>query len=377
MVPPALRVLHVLDSLSIGGTERNAVRLARELQRAGVGVQFAVFRDGPLRAELDSAGIQVVRHPLSSFYSVAFVREARRLGRIIEDGGIDLIHAHDRGANVFATASRMLGARVPMIASKRWDSRADPWPMRMASRFALRSATRVLANSHAVARTAATDEGVPPSKIHVIPNFVDDDLFGIRVSDLRARTRAELGIGPEQPVLVCVANLRPVKNQALLLEALAASRASVPGLLLLLVGDGPSREDLERRSRALDLDGQVRFLGVRPDGWQFHAAADISVLSSVTEGFPNALVEAHALGIPVIATAVGGVPEIVEDQKTGLLVPEGDAPALTAALVSLLGDAARRRAMGVAGRAAAAGLFGREQVIRRVLELYRSVVPTP
>jgi len=375
MAPGALRVLHLLDSLSIGGTEWNAVRLLIELKRLGVHVHLAVFRDGPLRADLDRAGIPVQSLSVTSFYSLAFLREAMRLRRIIKDEGIGLLHAHDRYSNVFAAIAGLVGPSVPTVASKRWDSRGDPWRMRAASWFALRSATRVLANSEAVARSATADEAVPASKIRVIPNFVDDAVFDIGSADLRAETRAEIGLRPDQLVIVCVANLRPVKNHALLLDALAAMRPSLPGVLLLLVGDGPSRRDLERRAKELDLLEQVIFLGQRPDGWRFHAAGDLSVLASDSEGFPNALVEAQALGVPVVATAVGGVPEVVDDQVTGLLVPKGDAAGMTNALLALLRDPLRRGAMGVAARLATRTNFSREAVLERVMGFYRELLP--
>jgi glycosyltransferase involved in cell wall biosynthesis len=232
----------------------------------------------------------------------------------------------------------------------------------------------VLANSESVARSATRDEGVPPSKITVIPNFADDALFETPPVALRAETRSLLGIRPEQHVIVCVANLRPVKNHALLLDALAGTMAVLPGVLLLLVGDGPARGALERRAKELLLSDQVIFLGQRHDAWRYHAAGDLSVLSSVSEGFPNALVEAQALGVPVVATAVGGVADVVVDKVTGLLVPEGDAAAMTNALLTLLSDPDRRRAMGLAAQAATRTRFSRDAVMGRILGLYRELV---
>jgi glycosyltransferase involved in cell wall biosynthesis len=370
---PGLRVLHLLDSLDIGGTERNAVRLLRELKGLGADVRLGVFRDGPLRADLESAGIPLLRLPLGSLYSPRMLSMARRVAKIVRDDRIQLLHAHDRYSNVFAAVASRLGASVPLIVSKRWDSRRDSWPMRLAARFAFGSAARVLANSEAVAETL-TDERVAASKICVIPNFVDDALFGIAPGALRTETRAELGIRPDQLVIVCVANLRPVKNHALLLAAFAALRHSVPDVLLLLVGDGTSRPALEHYVGELGLTGQVRFLGQRSDGWRLHAAGDLSVLASVSEGFPNALVEAQALEVPVVATAVGGVVEAVAHRETGLLVPEGDLTAFAEALRRLLGDATTRRAMGTAGRQAVRQRYSRSVVLAQVQALYRQVI---
>lgn len=373
MAPVEFRVLHLLDNLNIGGTERNAVRVLGELHRRGHPVQLAVFRGGPLEADLEKSGIPVHRIPVSSFYSPAFLREARGLTRFTRQEGIRLLHAHDRYSNIFAAAAGVLGLAIPTVASKRWDGRGDPWSMRAASRFALRAATRVLVNSEAVAETALRDEGVRASRIRVIPNFVDDVLFETPTPGLRDEMRRELGIRPEQPVIVCVANLRPVKNHQLLLEVLVAVRTSFPEVRLVLVGDGPSSDALKRRAGEMHLQREVLFLGQQSDAWRFHAAGDLSVLASVSEGFPNALVEAQALGVPVVATAVGGVGEAVLDQRTGLLVPEGDAAAMRDAILGLLRDPGRGHAMGLAAREATRR-YSRESVMTRLLDLYRELV---
>jgi glycosyltransferase involved in cell wall biosynthesis len=373
VAPVEFRVLHLLDSLSVGGTERNAVRVLSELHRRGHAVHLVVFRGGPLEADLVKCGIPVHRIRVRSFYSAAFLREARKLAHFIEEKQVRLLHAHDRYSNIFAAAAGMLGLSIPTIASKRWDSGGDPWSMRAASRFALRAATRVLVNSDAVAKTALRDEGVRASRIRVIPNFVDDVLFETPTPSLRHELRRELGLRPDQPVIVCVANLRPVKNHRLLLEAVAAVRTTFPEIRLVLVGDGPSADALARQAGELHLQQEVLFLGQRSEAWRFHAAGDLSVLASVSEGFPNALVEAQALGVPVVATAVGGVVEAVLDQRTGLLVPEGDAAAMTGAILSLLQDPGRGRAMGLAAREATRK-FSREAVMARMLALYQELL---
>jgi glycosyltransferase involved in cell wall biosynthesis len=371
----ALRVLHLLDSLDIGGTESNAVRVLRELKASGTDVRLGVFRSGPLEAEVVTAGVPLQRFSVGSFYSPALLSLARSIGREARRDGIQLLHAHDRYSNVLAALVRRLGARIPLLVSKRWDNTQDPWPMRTAAGWAFRSASLVLANSEAVARSVPAVERVDASRVRVIPNFVDDALFEAEPATLRLELRRELGIPADSLVVVSVANLRPVKNHAMLLDAMALLRERVPGVLLLLVGDGPSRAGLEHRAAALGLDGQIRFLGQRAAGWRMHAAGDLSVLSSVSEGFPNALVEAQALSVPVVATAVGGVPEVVIHQQSGLLVPEGDAAGLAEALRTLLEDAGARHRMGEAGRAGARERYSRRAVISRLVALYEELVP--
>lgn len=375
MGPFPMRVLHLLDSLSNGGTEWNAVRTVLALNQAGVDARLAVFRDGPLRAELEAAGVAIVPLVLRSFYSPDFVREAKRVGRLIASTRITILHAHDRYTNAFGAGIKLLGARVPLIVSKRWDSRSDPSPMRAAAWVASRAAGRVLANCEAAGKASMVQDRVRADKVRIVPNFVDDTLLSSDTRTLRESVRIKFGIPMDAPVLVCVANLRPVKGHETLLTAVKVALPMIPGLILVLAGDGPSFESLKRTTASLGLNENVRFLGSQDGAWQVHAAADISVLASHSEGLPNALLEAQALGVPVVATAVGGVAEVVTDGVSGLLLPPGDTTALGHALASLLRDPVRRQAMGVAARAEVEARYSRSVVMAKLLDLYNELSP--
>ncbi len=214
------------------------------------------------------------------------------------------------------------------------------------------------------------------AKLRVIPNGID--VGACVAAARRGRVRAELGIAPERPVVSLVGEVGWRKGQAVLLDAVArlkASRAWAPAsscarlgdpdAVFLIVGEGEDRAALEARARELAVAGAVRFLGFREDVLDVLADTDLLVLPSFEEGFPNTLLEGMALGVPIVATPVDGIPELVLDGVTGALVPAGDPDALARAIAALLADPERRRAFGEAGRARARAEFGE----RRMLDL--------
>ncbi len=186
-------------------------------------------------------------------------------------------------------------------------------------------------------------------KVRVVYNGCDVAALGERARP--GRVRAELGLAPDTPVVALIGEVGWRKGQEILLQAAAGLRASHPRTVYLLAGEGDGRAELEQRSRGLVLDdGTVRFLGFRDDVPDLLADCDVLVLPSRREGFPNTLLEGMALGRPVVATAVDGIPELVSDGETGALVPLDDVEALAAAIGRLLDDPALRRSWGEAGR---------------------------
>jgi N-acetyl-alpha-D-glucosaminyl L-malate synthase BshA len=196
--------------------------------------------------------------------------------------------------------------------------------------------------------------------IEVIPNFVDTERFHPDPA------REALG-GP--PVAIHVSNFRPVKRVPWLVEAFARAAKGTPARLQL-VGDGPDEPAARERVRALGLEDQVEFLGLRDDLPELLSRARVFCLASSTESFGLSALEALATGTPVVSTRVGGVPEVVDDGVTGYLTPMKDRDAYAERLASLLGDPARARALGAAGRAAAVGRFDRTLIVRRYEDLY-------
>ena len=346
-----IRIVYCIDNMGVGGTELNALRTAERLDRSRFELTVVALRsDGPLRSRYSDAEIPVRAWPIRALYHPYTAGEAARLARFFANTRTDIVHSHDPYNNVFATvAARLAGVKV-IVASRRWlepPNRARS--LTVLNALAYRAAHRVIANSPSMARSLQRREKLSPRRITVIPNFVDEDAFTpLDVEGVR-RLRAEFALTPEDLVVGAVARLSKPKDQATLLQAASVLAKEWPRLHLVLVGDGPEREALERLSTSLGIASIVHFTGTRPPRPNLQHAFDVSVLPTRKEGFPNVLLEAMAAARPVIASNVGGVPDAVVDGVTGVLVPPGDPRHLRDAIAALLRDAARRREMGAAG----------------------------
>jgi glycosyltransferase involved in cell wall biosynthesis len=319
------------------------------------------------------AGVRVVQFPITSLYDRSALTQGFRLYRFLRGERIDVLHCHDLYSNVFAAPWGRL-ARVPaVIASRRWIHAAESGKLDVANRISYRLAHRVLGNGSAVARMLRDDDGVPTERILEIPNFVDDHAFRPLGAGVAGAFRAELGIPSGAVVIGCIARLVPVKDHATLLRAVAALAPRWPALHLVLVGDGALRTELEALAGQLGIAERVRFAGYRPNHPNLHHAFDISTLTSLSEGFPNSLVEAMAAGRPVVATNVGGNADAVR-RETGLLVPPGDPAQMANAFERLLADADLRAGMGDEARRVARSVYHVEAVVPRLEAIYMDLV---
>jgi glycosyltransferase involved in cell wall biosynthesis len=227
---------------------------------------------------------------------------------------------------------------------------------------------RYVAVSRAVAAHWERDLGVPRDKLRVVPNGIP--LAPYEHGPSASPPEGLLADPAGRPTVLTAARLDAQKGLPHLLEA----AAGLPAARFVVAGDGPERAALEAHARRLGLDGRLRFLGYRSDIPALLAACELVVLPSLFEGHPLALLEAMAAGRPVVATAVGGVPEIVDHGVTGLLVPPADSAALGAAIGALLADPARARAMGAAGRAKAEREFSARVMVERLTRVYDEVL---
>ncbi|HEX5375801.1 MAG TPA: glycosyltransferase [Solirubrobacterales bacterium] len=213
----------------------------------------------------------------------------------------------------------------------------------------------------------------PPSKFRVLPLGLDLDRLAELPGELREGSRAELGVGEGEILLVFVGRIVPIKRLDLLLEALAQAREADPRLRLAVVGDGGERPQLERQAAGLDIAADVLFLGYRRELRPVFAAADLAVLSSDNEGTPVSLIEAAAAGLPAVATDAGGVREVV-GEDTGILTPPNDATALAAAIAEMAADAPRRERYGRAARRHAIDSYGAKRLLTDVDALYQKLI---
>jgi glycosyltransferase involved in cell wall biosynthesis len=286
---------------------------------------------------------------------------------------VDVVHSHDMYSNVFGTFWARAAGTPVVLSSRRWDVFASR-AYAVANRIAYRRSDCVVANSPAVARIVRSQEGVAEDRIAVVPNFADDAAFVAPRPEERARLLAELGVPRDALVIGVVANLTPIKDHATFLRAVARLAPAWPSLHAVLVGDGECRATLVARAREAGIADRVHFAGLRPNVPNLHHLFDVSALTSVSEGFPNSLVEAMAAGRPVVATAVGGVVDAVEDGVTGLLAPAGDDGRLAALTASLLEQPVRRRAMGAEAHRRARERYSADAAIGSLETLYESLV---
>jgi glycosyltransferase involved in cell wall biosynthesis len=266
-----------------------------------------------------------------------------RLRRFFRARGVEVVHAHNLAPLLYGgLAARLLGARRPAVVYSEHNQiyRAGERARRRFRRY-VRLADDVVAVSHDLRRTLVQGLKVP-RPVRVLHNGIDPRAFG----DADASgVRRELGAAPGEFLVGTAVVLSEQKGVRHLLDAARLVRAADPSIRFVVAGDGPLRPELERTAAALGLDGAVRFLGYRSDVPALIAALDAYVLPSLWEGLPLALLEALAGGKPIVATHVGGNPEVVEDGENGLLVPPRDPDALARAILALRADAAGRERM--------------------------------
>ncbi|HVH68723.1 MAG TPA: glycosyltransferase [Gemmatimonadales bacterium] len=373
-----IRLAFGIDNFQIGGTELNAVRWAEQLSRERFQLSVVHLQaDGPLRARFQQAGAKLLQLRLRSLYGPRALREGLRLATFLARERIDVFHTHDVYSNIFGVPWARL-ARVPaVVASRRWwnPSPSTGRAHEIANRWAYRAAHGVLANSPSVAALLIQRDGVPPAKISVIPNSLAESAFIPLPPADRAAWRARLGVPGDALVVGIVARMDRDKDHATLLDAFARVAARIPRAHLLCIGDGPERPDLSVRAADFGLNGRARFPGTITAPFNLHHLFDVSVLCSITEASPNAVLEGMAAARPVIATRVGGVPDLVRDGETGVLVPPGDPPALVAALCAVLEAPERARVLGQAAQTYVRAEHAERRIIERLSTWYESLVP--
>jgi glycosyltransferase involved in cell wall biosynthesis len=363
-----LRLLLVVDSLEVGGAERHVVDLAMALHRKGHEVEVACSVSGGLSEPLEAAGVPVwplTRRLVKRRVSVAYARGIRRL---LRERRFDLVHAHIF-ASAVAAAIATLGKEAPLVITEHTEASWQTWRTRRVSRWAHRRAKRVIAVSTPIERRLIERDGVPPHLVTRIPNAV------IPASDEPPDPAGALPDGwVEGPLVGVVARLQPEKGVANFLKAAARVSEISPRARFLVVGDGPLREELLNLVEHLGISERVRFLGYRTDSRALMGLMDLLVVPSLTEGSPLIVLEAMAAGVPVVASAVGGIPDQVRHGREGILVPPDDPDALGDALGALLRDPAYARRLGEAGRRRTENEFSHETLVRRIEAVYRAAI---
>ncbi len=343
----AQQVLYLLEGLAQGGIENHlACRPGCDL--AVQAASFATVHGIPMYGDLDLGMI-------------------RRLQRIIDACQPDIVHLHSRiGADVMGALAARSRA-LPVVHTRRVDNPEPRWLM--AWKYRLHD--RVVAISQGIARVLH-DGGLPASKLRVVRSAVDARPYAGERDP--ARCRESLGLAPDGLAIGVIAQLIPRKGHRILLQALPELLSAHPRLRVYFFGKGPLAGDLQEEIDARDLAARVRLAGFRADLASLLSCLDLVVHPALLEGLGVSLLQASAAGVPIVASAVGGIPEAVRDGVNGRLVPAGDPMALGAAVDALLRDAPLRRQLGAGGRVLVRQEFSVATMTRGNLEVYRDLL---
>ena len=371
-----VKVLNFICMLAVGGTERQFVYATKALHEAGLDMHTGVIkRQGVFLKEIETLGIPLNEYRTHSLHSVQTLRQQWHLSQDIRARNIEIVHTYGFYANVFAIPAAKLARRPVTVAAVR-DTGVYLTPvMQRFQKAACRLADCVIANSNAV-RDWLINDGLNTKRIRVIRN-------GIAIPSERegtgsSRIRKELGIPFDAPVVATVCRLTPSKGLEDLLQAAVRVTACLPTVRFLIAGTDLSQPgykvELERYTDDLKLTGNVHFLGERSDVFNILSESDLFVLPSLSEGLSNVLLEAMTASLPVVATDVGGNPEVVEQGKTGLLVPARNVDELTAAMMQILQCPEMACRFGDAGRARVVTEFSLGNMVRQTQDLYLSLL---
>ncbi|HEX5314268.1 MAG TPA: glycosyltransferase [Gammaproteobacteria bacterium] len=381
--PPSsdrLRLLTFMTLFGIGGTEKQVVNLSKLLDRERFALRFGCLkRWGELLEEVEREGFVIDEYPIMRLYGREAMRQQWRFARALARDRVQIMHSYNFYANVFSIpAARM--ARVPCVVASVRDLGVYLTPAQCrVQNWACRLADVVLVNAEAIRRWMIA-QGFPEKKLRVIRNGVDLAKFRVKAD---GSLRRELELPPQAPVVVMLARLDPKKGVEYFLRAAPRIMERCPDTYFVVVGEAflrdpdderrpdlEQRRELERRAAELGIGEHIRFVGMRPDVPEILAMATVSVLPSFSEGLSNTLLESMAAGVAVVATDVGGTPEVIRNGCDGILVPPANTRAIVDAVCSILEDpllAARLRAQ---GRERVASAFSFDKMTRATEAVY-------
>jgi glycosyltransferase involved in cell wall biosynthesis len=383
-----LKILRIIARLNVGGPARHVTILDRGLRDRGHRTLLVYGDVGPGEASLEhlvgETGLPAIKiaelgprlHVWSDLRAFATIL------RVVFRERPDVIHTHTAKAGALGRLAAALDNAVRprsrrALVVHTFHGHVLSGYFGAPASLAVRMVERVLARFTDCIVTLSPSQRAdiverfriaPASRVVVVPLGLDLQPFA--AGPLPSTLRGELGIPETAIVFGYVGRFVPIKDLETLLAAFATAAAAVPDASLLLAGDGPLRARLEERVAHLQLGGRVRFLGWTEALADFYGAIDVCVLSSLNEGTPVALIEAMAARKPVVSTAVGGVPDVVETGRTGLLVPAGDVSALAAAMVRLARDGSLRDRLGAAARESSVSRFSQERLVAEIERLY-------
>ena len=359
------RVVYLAHTFSVGGAEEMVLNLVRHLPPRFEPMACCIHDAGPIGEEIRRTGTPVavlglnpgLRRPFDLSGIRAYLRETQP----------QIVHTFLLTASLYGRLAAIL-EHVPIVIGTEVNIyERKKKHHAIAERLLMAGTDRVVVSATSVRDFYIDQVHADPAKVEVIYNAVD--FAQARATTPRAAMRAALGVADAVPVAGVIARLTEQKGHRFLFEAMAAAPA-LAQLHLLVIGGGDLQADLVARAGALGISARVHFLGPRRDLGDLLGAMDLFVMPSLWEGLPLSLVLAMGAGLPSVATAVAGIPEVIDHDRTGLLVPAADAPALGVALTRIVTDAALRDRLGAAGRASVLPRFGVDRYVESITQLY-------
>jgi glycosyltransferase involved in cell wall biosynthesis len=367
-------LLLVVDEFprALGGGERAVLRIAEMLQESEFRVSILTFAVDPECTALDAAPCPVYLQPLTGVFRPSVLPDALELGRFLRRENVSIVETFFESSNLYAGIVTKLLSKASLVWSFRDMGILRSRKHRLAYRLLPWLPDRVFAVSDEVRQHAIAVDRIPENRVDVIYNGIDLERWPARSS------RATASLAENAPMtVVTLGNLRQIKGQDVLLEAAAEVMKVFPTVRFEVAGDVLEPEyfaRLEQRAQELGIENRFVFLGGVTDLPVLFSRADVFVLPSRSEGFSNAIIEAMAASLPVVATAVGGNAEAVLDGESGLIVPPDDACALAKAIVRILSEPDRGAQMGIAGRQRLETLFSASEIKSRIINIFRGVL---
>jgi glycosyltransferase involved in cell wall biosynthesis len=368
-----IKVIWIIDSLGQGGAEHLMPGILSHIDHSRFDLRVCALQErfgNPIAVKIKELGIPVDMVPIPHLRTPGALESLRAYMR---EQKPDVVHTQLEFSDTLGSLAARL-EHIPSVSTlhvipepsirsrEYWRHRLMWLSLNYCSR-------RVFAVSEGARQFYIKNGGLPPARVQTLYNGIDLTRYEVDET-VKTRLRAELGLPEGAPVLVTVAYLREPKGIQFMLDALPEVLKYHPECCYLIVGDGVHRQALESQTRLLCLERNVIFTGQRTDIPEILAVSDIFVLPTLTEALPTVLAEAMAAKKPIIASRVGGVPEMVEDNRNGLLLPPAQPDKLAAAVNTLLGDPERSAAMGKAGAAIAAEKFDIDRQCRQLEACY-------
>jgi len=366
-------VCHVIHALGVGGAEVLVDQMVRRLANQFHCIVAVLDDPGEIGGQLRTDGFKVVHLDRQDGIDRGC---ARRLNDLVRQEDVELLHAHQYTPFFQAMFSRGFFGQTPVLLTEHGRHFPD-LPSRKRSivnRLLLRKQDRMVGCGGAVQRALVKNEGLPRKRVELVYNGVDLNTLATAPPHARRDIRQEFGFSEDDFVVVQVARLHELKDHQTALRTINDARQDCPNVRLLIAGDGEERDAIEASIAQLGLQDHVVLAGTRSDIASLLAASDAFLLTSISEGIPLTVIEAMAARLPVIATSVGGLPEMIEEGISGYLCESGDNRSLADRLITLARHPEQRTEMGTAGELTARQRFSLDHMLQKYTEIYQEMI---